>query len=232
MCKKLLIDRRFAGAAEKKWGKEFEIIPSPKLKNIPEPVSCHPDLSLCRVGNTYIAEKTVYEYYKRQLPEQNVICGETVLDSHYPFDIAYNVLISGKTAFANFQYTDGVVKQELMKQNFKLVNVKQGYANCSAAGLRGGIITADPSLAKAAAENKIDVLKILQGDVALSGYDYGFLGGASGFVCGRLLFFGDILKHKSYEKIKQFAEQKCVPIDDMKNFPLTDVGTIIGIDSK
>lgn len=232
MRKKLLIDSRFYEDAEKKWGSRFEFLPSPRLKALPAPVSCHPDLSLCCVKNTYIAEKTAYEYYKKLLPDKKVLCGETVLGSHYPFDVAYNVLISGKTAFANFQYTDGVVKQELMKQNFKLVNVKQGYANCSAAALPGGIITADPSLAKAALENKIDVLRILPGDVVLSGYDYGFIGGASGFACGMLLFFGDISKHKNYTEIKRFAERKDVSIDYMKDFPLTDVGTIIGIDGE
>ena len=232
MRKQSLIDCRFAGVAEKKWGSKFEIISSPKLNHLSEPVSCHPDLSLCKIGNTYIAEKTVYEYYKQKLSGSNVICGETVLGSHYPFDVAYNVLISGKTAFANFQYTDRVVKQELKKQNLKLININQGYANCAAAELAGGIITADPSLLDACAKEHIDTLEIEPGDVVLSGYDYGFIGGASGFAYGRLLFFGDICKHKSFQNIKRFAEIKGVELEYMKDFPLTDVGTIIGIDGK
>lgn len=232
MSKKLLIDRRFAKLAEKKWGKEFEIIPSPELKNIQKPVSCHPDLSLCRIGNTYVAEKTVYEYYKHYLPTQNVICGETVLGSNYPFDIAYNVLISGTTAFANFKYTDRVVIRELTKRKIKTINVKQGYANCSAVKLQDAIITADKSLAVAAIENEIDALKITPGHVTLLGYEYGFLGGASGFVDGRMLIFGDLCMHKDYEKIKEYAKRKNVLIDDIKSFPLTDVGTIIGIDDE
>ncbi len=66
----------------------------------------------------------------------------------------------------------------------------------------------------------------------LSGYDYGFIGGASGFAYGCLLFFGDICKHKSFQNIKRFAEIKGVELEYMKDFPLTDVGTIIGIDGK
>ena len=232
MRKKLLIDCRYADIAEQKWGSEFAIIPSLQLNHLSGPVSCHPDLSLCKIGNTYIAEKTVYEYYKQKLSESRVICGETVLGSHYPFDVAYNVLISGKTAFANFQYTDRVVKQELKKQNFKLININQGYANCAAAELAGGIITADPSLLGACAKEHIDALKIPPGDVVLPGYDYGFIGGASGFAHGRLLFFGDISKHRSFHDIKRFAKMKGVELKDMKDFPLTDVGTIIGIDGK
>ncbi len=232
MSKKLLIDRRYKDVAEKKWGSKFEIVPSPRLKHLSEPVSCHPDLSLCRIGNTYIAEKTVYEYYKTMLPGINIICGETILRSHYPFDIAYNVLISGKIAFANFQYTDSVVKRELIKQNFKLVNINQGYANCAAAEFGGNVITADASLLKKCAQHNVSALEIEPGDVALSGYNYGFIGGASGFAYGRLFFFGDVGKHKNFEKIKRFAERNGVKIHDMKDFPLTDVGTIIGIDGK
>lgn len=86
---------------------------------------------------TSIAEKTVYEYYKRVPPEQNAVCGETVLDSHCPFGIAYNVLISGKTAFANLPYTDSVPKQELMNRNFHPIHVKRGYANCTVYSKKG-----------------------------------------------------------------------------------------------
>lgn len=229
MSKKLIIDKRYFKIAEQKWGKAFEIIPSPAVENLPEPVRSHPDLSLIRIGGMYIVEKTVYDFYKTQLPGKNVICGETALGSHYPFDIAYNVLISGNIAMANFKYTDNVIKKQLVEQNFKLIDVKQGYAYCSSAVFDNHIITADPSVAEKAALNGLDVLRITPGGIRLPGYGYGFIGGASGFVDGKLLFFGDITQHADFEKIKRFTKSKNIEMDYLKDFPLTDVGTMIGI---
>jgi len=229
MRKKLIIDNRFLDIAEKKWGREYEILPSATVLGLPQPVCAHPDLSIVAVGDVFVAEKTAYDYYKKLLPDKKVIPGETTLKSHYPFDIAYNVLISENVAFANFQHIDSVVKQELLKRNFQLFDVKQGYANCSTTAFCDAVITADASILAACKNANLNALNILAGDILLDGYDYGFIGGASGFVCGKLLFFGDITKHRDYKKIKQFIESKGIFIDYIEDFPLTDVGTIIGI---
>ncbi len=230
MRKKLIVDRRFCEIAEKKWGNEAEIIPSYKNKNLPEQVAYHPDLSVCRVGDIYVCEKEAYNYYKQFIPEEKILCGSTTLLSNYPFDIAYNVLISEKNAMANFKYTDPVLKEVLVNKGFRLIDINQGYAACSSASFNGGIITSDPSVISACNRNKIDVLEIEKGGVVLKGFDYGFIGGASGYVSQKLLFFGDILKHKDYAKVKEFLLKKKIEFDNIENFPLTDVGTIIGIE--
>lgn len=229
MTKKLLIDNRYIDVAEKKWGKEFEIIPSPKLYSIDEPVSCHPDMSIILVGDTFVCEKTVYEYYKKLLPEVKLISGKTSLSSHYPKDIAYNVLISENVAIGNFKYTDGVVKEEINKKNIKIFSTNQGYAKCASVVFENNIITADSSIFKSAEDAGLNVLKVSEGYVNLPGYNYGFLGGASGFINGKILFFGDISLHPDFEKIKKFINEKGISIDYIEDFPLTDVGTIIGI---
>lgn len=230
MRKKLLIDGRFIDVAKRRWGDEYDIIPSPKVHALSEPVSYHPDLSIIKIEDIYVCEKSVYEYYKKMLPDKNIVCGKTLLSSHYPNDIAYNVLISEKTAMANFKYTDPKVKYELIKRNYKLVNINQGYAACSSASFSGKIISADNSVLKACGDLGIEALKIEAGDVLLKGYDYGFIGGATGFAFGRLFIFGDITKHKNFDSINKFCTKNNVEIEYIKDFPLTDVGTIIGID--
>ena len=230
MKKKLLIDYRFCEIADKKWGSEFEILPSPMMENLDAPVCGHPDLSLCAVGDTFVAEKTAYAYYREKLAGKRVICGETTLDKHYPSDIAYNVLISENKAFANIAHLDSVVKKTLFAQNIQLISVKQGYARCSTVVLENGLISADPSIICAALSAGVDVLPIAPGMVELAGYDYGFLGGASGFIDNRLFFFGNLKKHKNFSEIKDFVSKKGVIIEYIDTIPLTDVGTIIGID--
>ena len=102
--------------------------------------------------------------------------------------------------------------------------MNQGYAKCSTAVCDRGIITADETIYSACCENGINALKITQGNVKLSGYEYGFIGGASGIIDGKLTFFGDIRKHPDYLKIKEFCDFDYIP-----DFALTDVGTIMCI---
>lgn len=232
MSKKLLIDNRFFTVAEKKWGNTYEIIPSYMCRQLQEPVCCHPDLTLCQIQDIYIAAPSAYAYYKDVLKGTTVLCGETALSSHYPLDIAYNVLISEKIAFANFSYTDNIVKQTLAKHGISCAFISQGYARCSSTIVGDGVISADPSVIRACMEHGVAVLKIEPGDVLLSGYDYGFLGGASGCIEETVFFFGDITKHKNYKEIKQFIYNRGFQMEYIEDFPLTDVGTIIGIDCK
>ncbi len=230
MAKRIVVDKRYIEVAKEKWGAEYEILPSFCVSNIDEPVSCHTDMSIVKIGDSFVCESSSYDYYKAVLKDKNIIKGKTILFRNYPEDIAYNVLIFENVAMANFEHTDITVKNYLLEKNFKLININQGYAKCSAAVFSGGIITADNSIYKACIKNGIDVLKITPGNVNLTGYGYGFIGGASGFADGKLLFFGDITKHPDFEKIEAFLNFKRISFDYIHDFPLTDVGTIVGID--
>lgn len=229
MAKKIIVDNRFFSIAQKHWGKRYEVLPSKTIKQLLEPVCAHPDMALVRVKDIWIAENSVYDYYAALLPDQMVLCGSTEVHRNYPLDIAYNVLISEQKAFANLTYIDPVIKAELQKENFELIHVNQGYAKCSAAVAKKCIITADSGISKAAASCGLSVLEISQGDVALEGFDYGFIGGATGFIDDKLFFFGDIRKHRDFHVIKAFLFQNDIEWEYIPDYPLTDVGTIIGI---
>lgn len=218
--KKLIIDARYEEIAKKQWGSKYEIIPSFCNKNLSEPTSFHPDMSLCCIGDVFVCCPESYEYYKKIIGK-NLIKGNTSPSSHYPFDIAYNVLVYKNYAFGKADYIDKAVKEELNRQNIKLVNVNQGYAKCSCAVCDDGIITADDCIFNELVKNDINALKISPGHIKLTGYEYGFIGGASGEIDGVLTFFGDVSKHPDYKKIKNFCR-----FNYIEEFPLTDVGTI------
>lgn len=219
----LIIDARFVDKAKELWGRNHQIIPSYTCKNLQTPVSSHPDMTILPIGDVFVCAPESYEYYKRFLGER-LLCGKTYLSSHYPNDIAYNVLIYKDIALGKIDYIDSVVSDELKKRNFRLINVNQGYAKCSCAVCDDGVITADDSIYKALCECGIKTLKITPGNVKLEGYDYGFIGGASGVIDGKLTFFGDVSKHPDYLKIKEFCD-----FDYFSEFPLTDIGTIFCI---
>jgi len=219
----LIIDAKYENIAKEKWGKEYEIVPSFTHEKLQGPVCSHPDMTILPIRDVFVCCPESFLYYKSFLGSR-VISGQTPLFTHYPNDIAYNVLIYKNKAFGKKDYIDDVVLSELKRQDIELINVNQGYAKCSCAVSKSGVITADDGIFDALEKNKINALKITPGHVKLSGYDYGFIGGASGEIRGKLTFFGDVSKHPDFLKIKEFCD-----FDYFGDFLLTDVGTIFCI---
>ncbi len=62
-----------------------------------------------------------------------------------------------------------------------------------------------------------EVLLIHNGGVSLSPYEYGFIGGASGFLENKLYFIGDIDTHPDCAAIKSFISEagaECISLSD------------------
>ena len=219
----IIIDAHFLDIATKKWGKTHEIIPSFSHTNLQKGVASHPDMTITPIGEKFVCCPESYEYYEKFL-HNRLIMGARKLSSHYPNDVAYNVLIYKNKAFAKEESIDEVVLEELKKRKIELINVSQGYAKCSCAVCENGVITADDGIFEKLIENDIKALKITPGYVTLHGYDYGFIGGASGMIDGKLTFFGDVSQHPDFDKICKFCD-----FDYVNDLPLTDVGTIFCI---
>ena len=218
----IIVDRRFLKIAQR-YFTEQKIIPSFCSEKIQKPICAHPDMALCQIGEKIVCSPDSFKYYRECLGKE-VLCGETSLFCDYPYDIAYNVLVYKNFAFCKEEYADFCVKEELRRQNIEIININQGYAKCSAVVCDEGIITADEGIYRAVKSCGINALKITPGFVVLPGYDYGFIGGASGIVDGKLAFFGDIRQHPDYSKISDFCDFNYIP-----DFPLTDIGTIYSI---
>ena len=63
--------------------------------------------------------------------------------------------------------------------------------------------------------------------IMLEPFEYGFIGGASGIVDGKIAFCGNIRLHKDYHKIKSFCDIHNVEILNLSDSISVDVGTII-----
>ncbi len=97
----------------------LNIIPTIQCKEVPEPISYHPDIVMHPINhNTLIIAPNVFHYYEDLLWDMgiNLIKGETLLSNSYPKDIAYNVGRIGKYAIHNFKYTDEKLKFYLKKK--------------------------------------------------------------------------------------------------------------------
>lgn len=148
----------------------------------------------------------------------------------YPHNIYYNHIVMDNFLICNTKFTDKYVYDYCCLNDFKIINVKQGYTKCSTAIVNNNaIITADISIYNSC-KSYFDVLKIDSGFISLYGYDYGFIGGC----CGKLdkdvlAFTGKISEHKNYNDIKAFLNNHSVNILELSNKPLVDIGSIIPI---
>lgn len=163
------------------------------------------------------------------------ICETVNVSSPYPNDCLLNAADIGDFLICNSKITHKTILEVAEKRNKRIIHVNQGYAKCSVCIVkRDTFITDDESIYRECSKvNGISVFFVSKGSVALKGQNYGFIGGASGLINENTLFFnGDLCLHKDFVAIEQFLSYHNVKYIDIKNKPLTDVGSIIPIKQK
>ncbi len=176
-----------------------------------DPVDAHPDMFMCRFSDGTVFHADLSEIGKE-----------------YPENIAYNALCLDKYFIHNLKYTSKRLLNEAKRRGMELIHVKQGYTKCSCVFVNGrSVITSDDGISKTlSAIPDIDILKVSPGYVCLRGFEYGFIGGASGLVGDKLVFSGDITKHPDFAEILKFCLERNVEIEYFE-YPLEDIGSIL-----
>lgn len=186
------------------------------------PVNSHADMLVFVIENKIFCYKSYYEQNKAIFEEAGKMNYEIIQISKlckkdYPNDISLNALIMGKTIFANLKHTAVEILEYANKNNYKLVNVNQGYCACATLALdENNAITADKSIYKALLKEGKRVELISPNGIDLQGYNCGFIGGASFVADKNVYFFGDIKAHPDYEKI-----HKKIKACGMKEFSIS-----------
>lgn len=239
--KYLIIDKRMRQIEKDKLKQlGYKLIELEQNTNIYEEISSHVDIHVCKIGSKLIVEKSKYPKIKDCIREWNnsirIEIGQDFISQNYPQDIKYNVCIIGNKAIHNFKYTDIKIKEELIKQNYELINTNQGYTNCSIAVIDGNsAIVTDKGLYKILEKHKIDVLYLKENlDIKLltkSGYSTrnGFIGGAISRIGNNIVVFGDLNKIDKQSKIRDFIMSKDLNIIEFKNLDIIDYGGIVEI---
>ena len=195
--------------------------PNPKLDSR---IDDHPDLSLFKLDdNKIVAAEAVYDYYKDKLKGYEIIKGEDPSEK-FPYDAIYNV-VRFKDFYIHNDFTEGHIQKYFEDNKIKHLKVKQGYSRCSIIPLKASLITADFGIYKAL-KDKINIYLVEQDEIALDGFDQGFLGGCCGLVRDNLIFTGDISKHKAFSKLESICENQNIKIIYPK-LDLIDYGSLI-----
>ena len=195
------------------------------------PVNTHPDMQIHFISDDFaVAAPYVYDYYKSILTQNiTLIKGNSNPQNTYPGDCAYNVAKLGNKIIGNHRYTDSKIIEIYQNLGYEFINVKQGYTKCNMCIVdENSIITEDEGLLKALIPYGIDVLQLFTHSIKLNGFDYGFIGGATGYIkpdC--LVFLGNLSLHPEEKQIKDFLAERNVDIISLLSTNALDFGSLL-----
>ncbi len=212
----------------------FDVLRMPPCPSLAEPVSAHPDMLLFFAPSCVLCTEEYAAVARDELAVIERVTKRpivTVRARHgrdYPSDILLNAAPVGERLFCLPSHT---AEEILQVPSLRVCPVKQGYAKCSTLPIgTHALITEDTSIAARAEAEGLSVLRVSKGDVRLSGYDTGFLGGASSFApyarIQSVLFCGALSHHRDGTAIDAFCRRHGYEPVSLGDFPLTDVGTI------
>lgn len=210
-------------------GNGARVIPLPPFSALQKPVASHADMLLLACG------KTLFVHKDYPLPREPLFCTfdkvvsvNEPISSKYPNDILLNIAIVGDNVFANTQFASKTALDFLAGQGKKICHVKQGYTHCSTCIVGdNAIITSDIGISNAAKSAGVDTLLISSGHISLPGYDYGFIGGASGSDRNNIYFCGSLSYHPDGISIQSFCQKHGKTVVELSNSPLVDIGGIL-----
>lgn len=207
------------------------IIFSDTVKAFPQPEQAHADMQVLTINNDAFVLQECEKLKDLPYKENLIIC-KSKAGKKYPENILLNFLYFNNKLYGKASAIDPNLNEYCVKNNIEIVNINQGYARCSTLVLNNhSAITADATIKKALERDGAEMLLISSGDIKLEGYDYGFIGGASGRISDNtMVFFGNAEMHPCYSAIKELCSKNKIEIKILcKNIPLTDVGGIVKI---
>ncbi len=148
---------------------------------------------------------------------------------NYPYDVALNAVMVGRNLICNKKYTDKTILEYADTHKISIINVKQGYSKCSVVPVSyNAIITDDRGIANSTRDAGIDTLYLDKRFVTCDGFDYGFIGGASGMIDKNVLAFtGFFSDTDTRTKVETFLSKYGVKAEYLTDKPMFDVGSII-----
>jgi hypothetical protein len=209
----------------------IDIVQTIKLDSLACQIACHPDMVMHPIAlNTLIIAPEVFDYYSEKLIPYGlkIIKGVSRLEKSYPNDIKYNVCRLGDHFIHKKRYTDKAIKDYYKNFGIDMIDVTQGYTKCSITLVDNqSAITADKIIAEKLILAGYDILLVEKGWVDLPGYEYGFIGGASGNISPKeMVVTGSLINHPDRAHVEAFVKSKGIEIIELSKAPLIDLGTV------
>lgn len=206
----------------------FKTITAPISELVETPLAGHPDIQMfIHEKNLFVHPDIDLTFLKKTESYLNIIQCPSRLNKSYPSDVPYNIACTGTIALHKKDSTDKCILDYFLQKKIEIINTKQGYSKCSTLPVDDlSIITADKSIHNAAESAGIDSLLISQGYIDLPGYNYGFIGGASGKFLDTIYLTGSIDHHPDIERIMHFIESRGMHLKILSDKRILDAGSI------
>lgn len=192
-------------------------------------INSHPDLQIHFISDTAaVVAPSVYTHYKNILPDNiDLKPGICDIGFTYPQNCAYNIVRLGETVICNTAFAEKTILDYYKKIGYRIINVKQGYTKCNICPVSDTeFITEDCGIYKTVGSvaKDIKIHLITPGSVRLNGFEYGFIGGASGICGDKILFCGNALRNSELKNLINEIHIKAVMLSDDD---LYDFGSVI-----
>ena len=208
----------------------YDVIKIPKDNNLYEAINGHTDIQLNILNrHTIIVNKNINLSFKKLLKTKNInfIESDSTLSFKYPSNISLNAYITDNYLVHNLKFTDKKILDYC--KNKKIIHVNQGYTKCSILPLREkAIITNDTGIYNTLKSENFDILLLPFGDIELSGFNYGFIGGVGGMISNdSMAFFGSLDNYAFGNEVKKFLYKYDIKPIYLSNTKLIDRGSLL-----
>lgn len=177
---------------------------------------------------TLIASHESFEYYSEifKATKINVINANEDPLEKYPGDVKFNALRVGEHLICK----KDACADDIMNRfdEAKIINSSQGYVKCSVIDIGSEYFVMDDKYLQKII-NGLGHKSILleKGLVKIKDYDYGFIGGASGYASDKIFLTGLIKDEANRISLEEFAREINKELIYLTEYDIFDVGTLM-----
>lgn len=225
-----IVDRAYYDILRDKLSEfNIKVFPSFESKILKGAVKTHPDMSLFKYDeDTLIASRESFDYYNEIFKGTKINIINANEDPHekYPSDVKFNALRIGEHLIC----ISDVCAKSIIKRfdEAKIINSSQGYVKCSIIDVGSEYFASDDKylyeIIKSLGQKCILLDK---GFVKIKDYDYGFVGGASGYARDKIFLTGKIINEANRIRLEEFAREINKELIYLTEYDIFDIGTLM-----
>lgn len=225
-----IVDRAYYDLLSDKLNKfNINSFPSFESRILKRAVKSHPDMSLFKYDDeTLIASRESFDYYNEIFKgtKINIINANEDPLEKYPSDVKFNALRAGEHLICK----SDVCAKCIIKRfdEAKIINSSQGYVKCSIIDVGSEYFASDDKylyeIIKSLGQKCILLDK---GFVKIKDYDYGFVGGASGYARDKIFLTGKIINEANRIRLEEFAREINKELIYLTEYDIFDIGTLM-----
>lgn len=225
-----IVDRAYYDILHDKLNKfNIRAYPSFESKILKGAVKTHPDMSLFKYDEeTLIASQESFDYYNEIFKDTkiNIINANEDPLPKYPSDVKFNALRVAEHLICKKDSCADAIMTRFDED--KIINSSQGYVKCSVIDIGSEYFASDDKYL-------YEIIKSLgkkcilldKGFVKIKDYDYGFIGGASGYARDKIFLTGKIINEANRIRLEEFSQEINKELIYLTEYDIFDIGTLI-----